>query len=234
MFFFERLNSFITRRVMSRKHPEASAIQTIRMADFVNDVILAGRLKNIKIDPSTRVEEILVSFTSDEDSLPKNRPKKRKRSQSLATSQKSMLEHILGRSVVGNVNVLNKFSSSKVQDTGITEYDAGKRGKFTKSSRFVYVHSAEKYGEISFIFTLNDDQNSDTWFEVNMFLVHTIDIETGLPHSKCTDSNRYKIITKEEDLSKPLIVGLVGIDIWFISICHDSNFEWLRDHINES
>ena len=82
MFFFERLNSFITRRVMSRKHPEASAIQTIRMADFVNDVILAGRLKN-SIDPSKRVEEILVAATANQDYSPTNNaPLKRKRSRS--------------------------------------------------------------------------------------------------------------------------------------------------------
>ena len=49
---------------------------------------------------------------------------------------------------------------------------------------------------------------------------------------ECTDSNRYKIITREEDMSRPLIVGLDGIDIWFISIPHDSNFEWLNDHVN--
>ena len=143
-----------------------------------------------------------------------------------------MLERILGRTIDGTVSVPNKYCSSNVQDTGIIEYDARTRGKFTKSLRLVYVQSEGKYGEISLIFTLDDDNNNDIWFEVNMFITNEIDSETGLPHSKCTDSNRYKIITKEEELSKPLIVRLVGIDIWFISISHRSNFEWLSDHID--
>ena len=33
---------------------------------------------------------------------------------------------------------------------------------------------------------------------------------------------------------KPLIVGLVDIDIWFISVSHQSDFEWLDDHIKAS
>ena len=43
-----------------------------------------------------------------------------------------------------------------------------------------------------------------------MILSHTIDCETGLPYSKSTDSNQYKIITKEVTyLSRPVFkVGL--------------------------
>ena len=67
---------------------------------------------------------------------------------------------------------------------------------------------------------------------MNLFLSHTIDGETGLPMAKCTDANRYKIITREDDLGRPLIVGLDGIDIWFISISHDSCFEWLDGHVS--
>ena len=198
------------------------------MADFVNDVILAGRLKKAKKDPSNRVEEILVSSTISEGSS--QNLLKRKHCLDLDASQKSMLERILNKTIDGAVNILNRYCSSKTQDTGITEYDAGKKGKYSKSSRFVYVKSEAKYGEISLIFTLDADRN--TWFEVNMFISHTIDCETGLPHAKCTDSNRYEIITKEADLSKPLTVGLVDIDIWFISLSHDSNFDWLSDHVN--
>ena len=150
----------------------------------------------------------------------------------MTAEQEQMMERILGRPVDSSINVLPKYRSEKSQDTGAIEYDAGKNGKFKKSSRFVYVSSEKRYGEISMIFTLNDGNAKETWFEINMFLSHSIDGETCLPYAKCTDSNRYKIITREEDMSRPLIVGLDGIDIWFISIPHDSNFEWLNDHVN--
>ena len=90
---------------MSRKHPAASAMQTIRIVDFVNDV------KTARSDPSTRLEEILVPATAESFSPTHvNSGKKIRRIHNLDPLQKDMVDRVLWRNVDGSIEVLNKYT----------------------------------------------------------------------------------------------------------------------------
>ena len=69
------------------------------------------------------------------------------------------------------------------------------------------------------------------WFEVNLFVKHGVDFESNLPYARLNGERRVAIVT-ESYLSKPLIVGIDNPFIWFISIPHESKFNWLTEHIN--
>ena len=114
-------------------------------------------------------------------------------------------------------------------ENGLIIYESGEtaQGNFTKSSRFVYIKSHDKYGEISQIYK---DSSNNIWFCINLFMTYAIDCETNLPRSQ-RNISRTKIILKEDDLSDPLIVGVDDVFVWFLSIDHDSCFSWLDEHL---
>ena len=225
MFYFERLNSFITRRVMNRKCPESTAMRTIQIADFVNDVILAERLNCQKA--KSNVEQILMSVDMPEGS------RKRKRNVQLNPRQIQQIEEKTHSELINKeATILHKYISRKSCDIGTVTYQAGKfaPGDFRKSSRYVFVKTRGNYGEIVTIFEKYINKEKCILFEIDLFMIHEIDFETELPYSKL-DCARDTIITNEKEISAPLIVGLDGDFIWFISVTHDSQFKWLEAHI---
>ena len=231
MFALERFNSIISRRVKSRKHPEASAIRTIRLMDWVMDVIIGQRLQTAKHeDPLSSVEAILATANGEEPV----KTRKRKHSSELEEDEVSAISNKLKKNIEERKAVKLRSTMSKKfgEQGGLIRYQTKRAvSDYSKSSRYVFIHSAKVYGEITSILEHNEDNATHIWIVLRTFLRHEIDRETGLCFAVDQESNREKLLTTMDDLSEPLIVGVDGNHIWFISIEHDSKFEWITEHI---
>ena len=222
MYPFERLNSYISRRIQNRRFPEACAIITIQIADFVYDALLGQRIKRAREKPKKNIERIILESIG----VPFHVQRKRKKTSSLSADEVTKINDELSLLIEKEVTIMNKYVAKNVGDMGSVIYESGETTN-KKSSRFVFVKKEDKYGEILAI--LNCDGN--IIFKLSMFLDIKTDYETNLPYvdmSECRRDVKFNVL---QDLSRPLIVGRTNRCLYFISVDHSSHFEWLTGHI---
>ena len=133
-----------------------------------------------------------------------------------------------------NANEIGWYKrKDKIDDTGVIFFQSGMTNKnnFQKSSRFVHVSNENRYGEIVSILEHDENGTVNTWFQVSLYLDEVRDEETLLPFA-VIDGLRRSCIVSADQLSNPLIVSIDDNIIWFISIKHTSEFNWLNDHVN--
>ena len=110
MLCFKRLNSFITHRVMNRKHLEASVICTIQTANWVNDVILGKRLECTEGYATNHLESVLMDAVGDNHTTQRQKTKKKK-GYELSTPPRNQIQNVLGVDVLLNnfVTILKSY-----------------------------------------------------------------------------------------------------------------------------
>ena len=230
MFHMERMNCTISRRVTSRLHPEACLTKTFQLLDWVNDVIMGMRLPDItNRTQSSHVDILFEYFHKDKIPTPNTR-QKRKRCGVFQEKELEAMQKALDAEIDAAIEVTDyayyeytKSSEEKIR------YDKRPRSNSrSKSSRFVFVPSHSRYGEIIRIFDLNYNGNVQTWFAISLFGEHCEDFLTKLPYARLSD-DREIVMIEAQSLGQPLIVGIETDTIWFISIEHDSQFLWMNE-----
>ena len=220
MFPFERLNSVISRQVKSRKHPEVSCIRAIQLMDWIMDVIMTNRLNVVKTEtPEKAIEKILMKAGGYLDDQT-NRRKRRAQLQ-LTPEECQQIMQLLQKSDLENdhVNNIEWIKSERCNDLGslIYEVRGSKSDKdFRKSSRYIYLNTENRFGEIVGIYEHFEDDKELIWVVVEVFVHHDTDYETALPFAIIDSSNRCRYVCTVHDLSEPLIVAIDNTYMVFI------------------
>ena len=141
---------------------------------------------------------------------------------------------ILGADELENnfVSKLEWIKTERMDELGSVMFQCRRKNNYDygKSSSFVFVENMKCYGQISHIFEHYEKEIEHTWIEVSLFPNHSLDMETCLPYVNLFEERR-NCIVRTKDLSEPLIVAIEEPNIWFISLNHNSHFQWLNEHL---
>ena len=90
----------------------------------------------------------------------------------------------------------------------------------------VLMKSRSRFGIVRKLITFNGGRYAD----VELYMTHSIDYESGIPYSKPTFSEELELVRLSR-LSEPLVTAVEGPFTWFVSASINFDFSWLDEHL---
>ena len=217
MFPIERFNSWLARRVLNRRYPESTVVETYRMFDLSQFLKLTGQLPELSVletkDVMCFVEEDDIGTLTElhqetaavlvgSDQLSPDEYK-------LLTSYYEQLEdtRLLPKNTV---NVLNTF-------TKVDGYGRRVRYKAKSSSSCVLQNQSQVMGRIAAIFEHWHSGVMNTLFIVEWYSCFELDPDTRLLHFDLSEGISNKSIVAPKDVTRPLVHVIADNRLWILN-----------------
>uniref|UniRef100_A0A7M5XLL3 DUF4218 domain-containing protein n=1 Tax=Clytia hemisphaerica TaxID=252671 RepID=A0A7M5XLL3_9CNID len=207
MFAFERMNSWITRRVMNRSKMEECVMETVQILDWVLFCQFMGKFDHLYDRNNTLCS--LSNSMLQRDGLIENVD--RGKEFSLSCEEKSFFNttEVKGKRY-------KKFEPvvEKIEDQ--VEFKVGE---------FCYCEAKASFVRIVDLVQIGNQH----YAKISVFEEVTRDYETGLWYGKNNPGSEHSVLL--EDVSRPMVIAIEDDFIWFIGFEQEKEYLWFESHV---
>ena len=217
MYPIERFNSWLARRVLNRRYPESTVIETYRIFELSYHLKLTKQLP----DNSVLETEDVISLVEDENNAGSKIHTDNSSSASIyrlcEDDYQLLVTYYKGLNSVeipqNSIKLVNKYTKTDQYSRAVIY---SKDGSSLKTN--CYIQKDNKVGKIIKIFEHSHKENQETLFIIQWYSKFEVDFESGLQHFEIDDSAcDERSVVAPCGISRPLVHALIGTRLWVLN-----------------